>query len=549
MRRGQYASGMTEQGPPEPPSTPPPSDDPAAEEPNGDEVRRRAAALRLPAIAKTAPVNKPMHLMHIWQFQAFRDLLLVATVLAIIWIGYELSAVTVPLLVALLLAYLFEPLIARISQHRKISRTTAVSSVMIVFGGGLLIVLVLAVPIIVGQTTRFIDHIADGGMRRNLSKLEAYLPEALEEDYRAFLKRLPAGRRSSASGSEPDGFPRSIDEPAPELEGEGPAPSRAVDPEDAGPQDDADESAAAGEEAAGTEQAETGTEEAEADWMADAIAAEVARQLAARATGEDVEEPEPVPAPATTTVRPDDGERIDSAVLGLARRGVQTGVTIVGSVIGLGFMVFLVFFYLFFFSVWYPDVVAFVEKLIPEKNKPRTLELLKKMDNVVAGFVRGRIVISIIMGVMLAVGWMICGVPYAIPVGLLVGVFCAVPYLGFVGVPLAVALLFYGQLDNPPDQRMAWWGILLWPTLVFALVQVFEGYVLTPVIAGKATNLDPVTILVAVLAGGSVLGVYGMLLAIPVAACLKIIISEVLLPRIRAWMRGEIADPLPIERE
>ena len=72
---------------------------------------------------------------------------------------------------------------------------------------------------------------------------------------------------------------------------------------------------------------------------------------------------------------------------------------------------------------------------------------------------------------------------------------------------------------------------------------------LTPVIAGKATNLDPVTILVAVLAGGSVMGVYGMLLAIPAAACGKILATEVLLPKVRAWTKGEARDPLPIDAD
>jgi predicted PurR-regulated permease PerM len=57
--------------------------------------------------------------------------------------------------------------------------------------------------------------------------------------------------------------------------------------------------------------------------------------------------------------------------------------------------------------------------------------------------------------------------------------------------------------------------------------------VLTPIIAGRATNLDPVTILVAVLAGGSVLGAYGMLLAIPVAACIKILLSDLVIPKLK----------------
>ena len=85
--------------------------------------------------------------------------------------------------------------------------------------------------------------------------------------------------------------------------------------------------------------------------------------------------------------------------------------------------------------------------------------------------------------------------------------------------------------------------------MVYGIVQTIEGYVLIPMIAGKATNLDPVTILVAVLAGGSIMGVYGMLIAIPVAACLKILCTEVLLPKVRAWTSGEAADPLPIQRE
>ena len=95
---------------------------------------------------------------------------------------------------------------------------------------------------------------------------------------------------------------------------------------------------------------------------------------------------------------------------------------------------------------------------------------------------------------------------------------------------------------------MGWWGIILWPTFVYVIVQIIETYMLTPAIAGKATNLDPVTILVAVLAGGSVGGIYGMILAIPAAACAKILITDVLLPRVKKWVKGEAEDPLPFSQ-
>ena len=80
---------------------------------------------------------------------------------------------------------------------------------------------------------------------------------------------------------------------------------------------------------------------------------------------------------------------------------------------------------------------------------------------------------------------------------------------------------------------MAWWGVLLWPTVVYAVVSAIDGWILTPWIQGKSTNLDPVTIFVAILAGGSVLGIYGMLISIPVAACLKILLADVVVPKLR----------------
>ena len=93
---------------------------------------------------------------------------------------------------------------------------------------------------------------------------------------------------------------------------------------------------------------------------------------------------------------------------------------------------------------------------------------------------------------------------------------------------------------------MTWFWILIGPTLVYGIVQFLEGYVLIPLIAGKATDLDPVSIFVAVLAGAAIAGVYGMLLSIPVAACLKIYLREVVMPHLRDWSSGRADDPLPL---
>ncbi len=233
--------------------------------------------------------------------------------------------------------------------------------------------------------------------------------------------------------------------------------------------------------------------------------------------------------------------------IAILKRGFDTASSMIGLLVTAGLLAFLIPFYFFFFSVSYPTVLAFAKGLIPVAHRSHTLRLLGQMDNAVAGFVRGRMVISGIVGVVFAIGWLVCGVPYSIVLGVIVGVFNLVPYLSGIGLPVAIGLLAFEQLGLPPEARMGWIWVIAGPSIVFAIGQALDGYVLTPLIAGKATDLDPVTILVAVLAGGSIAGFYGMLLAIPVMACLKILFREVLLPKIKKWTRGEAADPLPIQ--
>jgi predicted PurR-regulated permease PerM len=427
--------------------------------------------------------------LHLWQVQAVRDVLWVAATLGLLWLGYALRAVTVPLLVALLLAYLFEPIIQWLCQHPKLrlTRVRAVTLLLLGVGGLVAAVLILTVPLMVSQTARLLRDVRDGTMHTRAARLEPLLPEAVRPEYRDLIDLLPPPAT-----------------PAADEIGAALSPADALD-------------AAA---------APTALSE-------DRVRAIIADELERR-------------APATPGGAPPQRGWVD-----VAREGAAAVAGVIAASVQIGLLAFLIPFYFFFFSLSFPEFLRFGRTLLPLRNRPRALELLGKMDRVVSGFVRGRIVICLLMGIMLALGWWICGVPYAIVLGMLIGVFSIVPYLGGIGVPLAVGLLFFDQIGIPSEQRsilLGWWGIVLWPTLVFAIVQVVETYMLTPMIAGKATNLDPVTIIVAVLAGGSVLGVYGMLLAIPSAACLKILTTDVLMPKVRAWVRGEAEDPLPIGR-
>lgn len=429
--------------------------------------------------------------LHLWQFQAVRDVLFIAAIVGLFWLGYAFRAVTVPLLVALLLAYLFEPIVSYMVQRTRYNRAVVVGGLMCSVGLVVAVVMFIVTMAVVGQTTRLVQDIRAGEFQDRAAVVWNWVPEEYRDMYDDWQRSILGDDDAS---SEDNGVLDELDEV-----------DLPTEPEEvpAAIQDIHDE-----------------------QWIREIVREETRLAL----------EPQTVETAGWAT-----------NWLRLAMGGADAVWGVLLTLIGFGFLAFLIPFYFFFFSMSYPRITEFGKGLIPEANRDRTLQLLGKMDRVIAGFVRGRIIISLLMGVMFAFGWWLVGVPYAIVLGLIIGLFCAVPFLGIIGVPIAVGLLLFAQLDPDGGLNMPLWGILLWPTLVFVIVQAIESYAITPMIAGKATNLDPVTIIVAVIAGGSSMGIYGMLLAIPVAACLKILITDVLLPKIRAWTRGEAADPLPID--
>lgn len=445
-----------------------------------------------------SPNGDNPHTLHLWQFQAVRDVGMIAIVVGVILLGFWLRSVTVPLLIALTLAYLFEPIVLKLTNRFDISRTAVVSGLVAIVGL-LFAACIVGLVITVVQTVDLIRTLPER-TEQLIELVDENVPESISQPVVESLAQVFAPSQpdtgSTESAQNPPSDQAPVDDPP-------------VQPEAQTTDDDT----------LANEQAQS--PESTADDLAEHMATWLRNNLGSvfRATV------------ATT------GGFI----------AVVTGV--LGSVVYVAFLMFLIPFYFFAFSTGWPHLRDYVTEVFPPSHAPTTYRLLEKMDTAVSGFVRGRVVISAIMGVMLATGWWIVGVPYWLLLGLLTGLFSAVPYLGGIGVPLAIGLLWIGQADMPSDQQMAWWGIILWPSLVFIVVQLIEGYILTPVIAGKATNLDPVSILVAVLAGGVVAGVYGMILAIPAAACIKILTTDVLVPRVKEWARGEARDFIPLDND
>ncbi len=183
----------------------------------------------------------------------------------------------------------------------------------------------------------------------------------------------------------------------------------------------------------------------------------------------------------------------------------------IGALVGMA----LVPVYLFFFLRSTSDAFAHLRGLLPflrDDLRDDIVFLVREFVGIVVAFFRGQLLIGLIMGSVYATGFSVAGLKFGLVIGLGMGLLNIVPYLGtMLGLSIALPLAFF-----QPDGGLWLLGTVL---AVFAGVQAFEGWFLTPRIMGRQTGLHPVAIIVAILFWGTALdGVLGMVLAIPLTA-------------------------------
>jgi len=171
------------------------------------------------------------------------------------------------------------------------------------------------------------------------------------------------------------------------------------------------------------------------------------------------------------------------------------------------------------------DMFIFKENLyifVSKKNKKEFKEVLEEVDHIVSGFIRGRIIVCFIVGSLIGLGLYFLNLKFALIIGIVSGVFNFIPYLGpIVGVVLA--LIF--ALGSP------WWTLLM-IVVLFVLVNQLEAIYLNPNILGKGLGLHPLTVILSMLICGQLLGILGVLVAVPLAAILKVLAIRYLIQEV-----------------
>ena len=153
--------------------------------------------------------------------------------------------------------------------------------------------------------------------------------------------------------------------------------------------------------------------------------------------------------------------------------------------------------------------------LIPPRFQEKTHVIIFEIDQVLSSFVRGQMMVIVLMGIMYAFGLFLCDTPMSLSLGLLAGLFNLVPYLGLVlGFAPASILTFMHTQE---------WLSVLGVAGVFAFVQAMEGMVITPRVVGENIGLHPVAVIFAVLLGGELFGFIGMILGVPAVAVINVL--------------------------
>ena len=200
---------------------------------------------------------------------------------------------------------------------------------------------------------------------------------------------------------------------------------------------------------------------------------------------------------------------IAATVLGYVSR---SGFAMLGWIANIVLLPVLTFFFLRDWDL----LVERVGLMVPRDHFDTVARLTKESDAVLGGFLRGQMLVMLILGVLYAVGLSAVGLNLGILIGLIAGLLTFVPYLGPASIVVfggTAALVQFGD-----------WQHLAGVAVVFTVGQIIESYWLTPKLVGDRIGLHPMAVIFAVMAGGSLFGFLGMLLALPVAAVVNVLL-------------------------
>jgi predicted PurR-regulated permease PerM len=191
---------------------------------------------------------------------------------------------------------------------------------------------------------------------------------------------------------------------------------------------------------------------------------------------------------------------------------------------GLGLLLMsliLIPIYAFFIQTLIPSMQKTIPALIPEALRSRSLRIFSRIDKELSAFFRGKIIVCLLKGALTYIGLQFCDLRFAFFIGFLAGILSVIPYAGAVlGVLMAwlIHLLDAGSFSG-----------IMWILFVFVLMEVIEFF-LNMIVFGKEVGIHPFAFILALFIGGELLGLLGVIMAVPLVSVVTILYKEFLAP-------------------
>jgi predicted PurR-regulated permease PerM len=220
---------------------------------------------------------------------------------------------------------------------------------------------------------------------------------------------------------------------------------------------------------------------------------------------------------AATVIAPN-LQDLDRQIVAMLQRNALPVVVGAGHFL-LQFLIFLIATFLTLRDA--PRFLTFIQRNLPREHRSELLQVLRDTNVMLGRYIRGQLILVLLMSTITTIALTILGVPYSVLLGVMTGVLETIPFVGPITAGAIACLVALGH-PNPFG-----WSQIAYVTVVAVMYTVLrhaEDYLVIPTVIGRAVRLHPAIVIFALLSGGAVFGLLGIVLAVPVAATMRLVL-------------------------
>jgi len=199
----------------------------------------------------------------------------------------------------------------------------------------------------------------------------------------------------------------------------------------------------------------------------------------------------------------------------------------------LEFLIFLIGTFLMLRDA--PRLLGFIRRQLPREHRGEIQQVLLDTNVMLGRYIRGQLILVVLMSSVTTIGLTLLGVPYSVLLGVMTGVLETIPFVGPITAGAIACLVALGHPNPFGWEQIAYVAVV---AIMYTILRHAEDYLVIPTVIGRAVRLHPAIVIFSLLSGGAVFGLLGIVLAVPVAATMRLVLIYV-----RAKLRDE--DPFP----